>query len=346
MRRRRRRLKLLVTGGAGFIGSHFVKLILSGYPDDSVVVLDKLTYAGNIRNLEDVAQEPRYSFIHGDICDRDVVASAIGGVDAVLNFAAETHVDRSLSDPATFIETDVKGTHTLLDAARSSGVGRFVQVSTDEVYGSIDVGSFREDSRLDPSSPYSASKAGGDMMVMAYHKTYGIDAIITRGSNNYGPFQYPEKIIPLFITNALDGESLPLYGDGSNVRDWIHVEDHCRGIDAAFRRGKPGEIYNIGGSNELTNEEITRLILRATGSDVSLVRRVEDRPGHDRRYSIDTAKIRAIGWTPLRGFEDGLASTVTWYRERRDWWEPLKSGEYRAYYQSMYAQRLSRTSAG
>jgi dTDP-glucose 4,6-dehydratase len=344
-RRWRFRLNLLVTGGAGFIGSHFVKLTLANHPEDSVVVLDKLTYAGNLRNLEDVEQNPRYRFVLGDICDPGVVAETMDGIDAVLNFAAETHVDRSLGDPASFIETDVKGTYTLLDAARKEGVGRFLQVSTDEVYGSINSGSFREDSALSPSSPYSASKAGAEMMVMAYHTTYGMDTIITRGSNNYGPFQYPEKLIPLFITNALDGEVLPLYGDGGNVRDWIHAEDHCRGIDAALRRGKPGEVYNVGGGNERTNKNITFLILRLTGADESLIRRVQDRPGHDLRYSINTDKIRNLGWSPAHRFEDGIASTVAWYRERRDWWEPLKSGEYRAYYQSMYANRLSKASA-
>lgn len=338
-------MKLLVTGGAGFIGSHFVRLTLADHPEDSVLVLDKLTYAGNLRNLADVARAPRYAFVLGDICDPTIVAEVMAGVDAVLNFAAETHVDRSLADPASFIETDVKGTYTLLEAARSAGVGRFLQISTDEVYGSIEKGSLTEECPLTPSSPYSASKAGGEMMVMAYHATHGLDTVITRGSNTYGPYQYPEKLIPLFVTNALDGEPLPLYGDGGNVRDWMHAEDHCRGIDVALRKGSPGEIYNVGGGNERTNKDITDQIVRAVGANEALVQHVEDRPGHDRRYSIDSGKIRTLGWTPRYGLEDGLASTVAWYRERRDWWEPLKSGEYRAYYQSMYSHRLSKASA-
>ena len=335
-------MNLLVTGGAGFIGSHYVKLVLNTHPEDSVLVLDKLTYAGNLRNLEDVTNHPRYRFVLGDICDPDIVSEVMTGIDAVLNFAAETHVDRSLTEPASFIETDVRGTYTLLDAAKSAGAGRFLQVSTDEVYGSIEDGSFGETDRLSPSSPYSASKAGGEMMVMAYHATYAMDTIITRGSNNYGPFQYPEKLIPLFITNALEDQPLPLYGDGANVRDWIHVEDHCRGIDLALRKGQPGAIYNIGGGNEYSNKQITYDILAHLGKDETLIKRVEDRPGHDRRYSIDTRKIRELGWSPKHSFEDGLAATVAWYSERRDWWEPLKSGEYRTYYQSMYAERLSK----
>lgn len=338
-------MRLLVTGGAGFIGSHYVKHALSGHPDDSVVVLDKLTYAGNLRNLEHVQDNPRYAFVKGDICDPEIVGTVMTGVDAVINFAAETHVDRSLIEPASFIETDVKGTYTLLEAAKATGVGRFLQVSTDEVYGSIDDGSFSEADRLSPSSPYSASKAGGEMMVMAYHTTYHMDTIITRGSNNYGPFQYPEKLIPLFITNALDDQPLPLYGDGGNVRDWIHAEDHCRAIDLALRKGTPGSIYNIGGGNERTNKEITCLILQLLGKDESLIKRVEDRPGHDRRYSIATDHILSLGWAPVHTFEEGLAATAAWYSERRDWWEPLKSGEYRAYYQSMYAARLSKASS-
>lgn len=335
-------MNLLVTGGAGFIGSHYVKLVLATHPEDSVLVLDKLTYAGNLRNLEDVADHPRYRFVQADICDARAVEQAMTGIDAVLNFAAETHVDRSLMDPASFIETDVKGTYTLLEAARTAGAGRFLQVSTDEVYGSIDTGSFRETDRLAPSSPYAAGKAGGEMMVMAFTTTYGMDTVITRGSNNYGSFQYPEKLIPLFITNALDNQPLPLYGDGANVRDWIHVEDHCRGIDLALRKGRSGAVYNIGGGNERSNRQITGEILRLLGKDETLIQPVADRPGHDRRYSVCSDAIRALGWTPIMRFEEGLKSTVAWYSERRDWWEPLKSGEYRAYYQSMYAERLSR----
>jgi dTDP-glucose 4,6-dehydratase len=317
-------------------------MALATHPDDSVLVLDKLTYAGNLRNLEAVADNPRYRFLHADICDAEAVEGAMSGIDAVLNFAAETHVDRSLMDPASFIETDVKGTFVLLEAARSAGVQRFLQVSTDEVYGSIESGSFRETDRLAPSSPYSAGKAGGEMMVMAFGTTYGLDTVITRGSNNYGPFQYPEKLIPLFITNALDDQSLPLYGDGANVRDWIHVDDHCRGIDLALRKGLAGAVYNIDGGNERSNREITQQILTHLGKDETLIRRVSDRPGHDRRYSICSDAIRELGWSPAIEFTEGLASTIAWYVERRDWWEPLKSGEYRAYYQSMYAERLNK----
>ena len=334
-------MHLLITGGAGFIGSHFVRMTLSDYPGDRVTVLDKLTYAGNLRNLEDVADDPRYRFVHGDICDPAAVADAMEGVDAVVNFAAETHVDRSLLDPASFIDTDVKGAYTLLEAVRVKPSVRFLQVSTDEVYGSIESGSFCETDRLSPSSPYSASKAGGEMMAMAYRKTHGVDIVITRGSNNYGPYQYPEKLIPLFITNALDDQPLPLYGDGGNVRDWIHALDHCRGIDTALRKGETGGIYNVAGMNERDNKDITYRILSLLGKDESLIRHVEDRPGHDRRYSITADRLMALGWAPRKSFEEGMAETVAWYRDRRDWWEPLKSGEHRAYYTAMYAKRLA-----
>jgi dTDP-glucose 4,6-dehydratase len=326
-------MRVLVTGGAGFIGSHFVKHLLARGED--VVVLDKLTYSGNRDNLAGCEVE----LVLGDICDAAVVAQAGSGCDAVVNFAAETHVDRSILGPADFIATDVLGTQVLLDWARATGA-RFVQVSTDEVYGDLeDGGSSREDDPLRPSSPYSASKAGGDLQVLAYVRTYGVEASLTRGANTYGPHQYPEKVIPLFITNALDGEPLPLYGDGRQRREWLHVDDHCAAIDLVLRRGGAGEIYNIGGE-EHENLEVTRRILELTGADSSLVRHVEDRPGHDRRYSLDSQKLQSLGWAPARTLEEGLAETVEWYRGNRSWWEPLKSGEYRAYYAQQYAQRL------
>ncbi len=330
-------MRVLVTGGCGFIGSGFVRLALERGAD--VVNLDKLTYAGNPANVAEVAGDPRYRFVHGDIADPAAVAEAMEGCEVVVNLAAESHVDRSILGPEDFIRTDVVGTATLLARAREVGVRRFVQVSTDEVYGSIVVGAFREDDPLRPSSPYSASKAGGDLQVLAWHHTYGVDAIVTRGSNTFGPRQYPEKLIPLFVTNALDGEPLPVYGDGRQVRDWIHVDDHCEGIWTALERGAAGEVYNVGGGNEVPNLEITRRILEHTGRDQGLVRHVTDRPGHDRRYALDTAKLRALGWAPRREFEAGLADTVRWYADRRDWWEPIKSGEYRAYYETLYGGR-------
>jgi dTDP-glucose 4,6-dehydratase len=330
-------MRLLVTGGCGFIGSAFVRLALAEGAE--VVNLDKLTYAGNPANVAEVADDEGYRFVHADIADAAAVAEAVTGVDAIVNLAAESHVDRSILSPADFISTDVVGTAVLLDAARRAGVGRFVQVSTDEVYGSIPHGAFRESDPISPSSPYSASKAGGDLQVLAWHRTFGLDAVITRGSNTFGPRQYPEKLIPLFVTNALDGQPLPVYGDGMQVRDWIHVDDHCAGIWTALRRGEAGEVYNVGGGNEEPNLAITRRILELTGNDASLVRHVEDRPGHDRRYALDTSKLRALGWAPRRSFEDAVADTVAWYRDRRDWWEPIKSGEYRRYYEEQYGGR-------
>ncbi len=328
-------MRTLVTGGAGFIGSHFVKRLVAA--GDDVVVLDKLTYSGNRANLEGC----EVPFVEGDICDAEAVERAADECDAVVNFAAETHVDRSILEAGDFIHTDVFGTHVLLEWARRSG-RRLVQVSTDEVYGDVPPGvSSREDDPIRPSSPYSASKAGGDLQVLAYVRTYGVDALVTRGSNTYGPSQYPEKLIPLFVTNALDGEPLPLYGDGRQVRDWLYVEDHCAGIELALRAGVGGEAYNVGGGEEVENRELTGRILELTGADESLVRPVADRPGHDRRYSLDTGKLRALGWEPRRRLAEGLPETVEWYRSNRAWWEPIKSGDYRAYYARQYAERLS-----
>ena len=330
-------MRLLVTGGAGFIGSEFVRMTLRERPDDSVTVLDKLTYAGNLRNLEPVAGDPRYHFVHGDIADRDLVLPLVAQSDVVVNFAAESHVDRSLEDPGQFIQTDVYGTFVLLEAARASGHERFLQVSTDEVYGDVEEGRSLETDPLRPRSPYSASKAGGEMLVWAYRASYGFGAIITRGSNTYGRYQYPEKIIPLFITNALEDRALPIYGDGSAVRDYIHVEDHCRGIDAALRRGAPGEDYNVGqGGEEISGVQVADTVVRLVGKDASLKQFVRDRPGHDRRYALDTAKLRGLDWEPRYDFETGMAETVEWYANNRDWWQPLKSGEFWEFYRRNY----------
>jgi dTDP-glucose 4,6-dehydratase len=327
-------MRLLVTGGAGFIGSPVVKRMLAA--GEEVVVLDKFTYAGNPANLPTEVECHR-----GDIAVRDEV-DQIGPVDAIVNFAAETHVDRSILGPEDFVRTDVLGTLVLLQAARELSA-RFVHVSTDEVYGDIEPGwSSREDDPLRPSSPYSASKAGGDLQVLAGVRTYGINASVTRGSNTYGPNQYPEKILPLFTTNALDGEPLPLYGDGRQVRDWLHVDDHCSGIEVVLREGEPGGIYNIAANEEHENVELVRLILDHLGADQSLVRQVEDRAGHDRRYSLDTTKLRSLGWEPRREWNDGIRATIDWYRENRDWWEPIKrSGGFREYYDQQYTARLT-----
>jgi dTDP-glucose 4,6-dehydratase len=328
-------MRILVTGGAGFIGSHFAKRISAA--GEQVVVLDKLAYSGNRANLDGADVE----FIEGDISDSTAVRRAAEGADAIVNFAAETHVDRSIFGATEFIETDVLGTYVLLDFVREGGV-RFVQVSTDEVYGDVPPGSSsKEDDPLRPSSPYSASKAGGDLQVLAAVRTYGVNASITRGSNTYGPNQYPEKIIPLFITNALEGEPLPVYGDGRQTRDWLHVEDHCAAVETVLRHGEPGAIYNVGGGEEVENRDLTARILELTGADESLVRHVEDRPGHDRRYSLDTTRLRSLGWQPAHTLADGLPATVEWYRDNRDWWEPIKSGEYLTYYRRQYAARLS-----
>jgi len=330
-------VRLVVTGGAGFIGSNFVRHMLRTNDDIEIVNLDKLTYAGNLENLRDVEDDERYTFVKGDICDAVVVAAALRGADAVVNFAAETHVDRSISSPQDFIRTDVLGTHTLLEAVRELAIGRYVQISTDEVYGSIEEGAFTEESAFHPSSPYSASKAGADLLVLASHHTYGTPALITRSSNNYGPWQYPEKIVPLFITNAIDSQALPVYGDGLNVRDWLYVEDNCAAIDTVLRRGIIGEVYNIGGGNEVTNLDLTQGILEMLGKRADLIRYVADRPGHDRRYAVDCTKVQSLGWEPRTAFEDGLRHTVGWYRDNPQWWRTIKSGEWREYYARQYA---------
>jgi dTDP-glucose 4,6-dehydratase len=333
-------MKVLITGGAGFIGSNFVRYFLAEHPEDSVVVLDKLTYAGRIESLQDLMTYERMEFLQGDISDPVAVRGALEGCDAIVNFAAESHVDRSIEAPGHFIQTDVYGTYVLLEEGRRAGVERYLQISTDEVYGSIEDGSFTEQSPLVPSSPYSASKAGGDLVVGAYHHTFGIDAVVSRASNNYGPYQYPEKLIPLCVLNALHGDPLPVYGDGMQVRNWLHVDDHCRGIDAVLRKGKAGETYNIGGPDELPNIEVVRKILALTGRDESLIEHVTDRLGHDRRYSLSSGKIADLGWEAEIGFEEGLASTVSWYRDNAWWWEPIRSDEYREYYERQYGQKL------
>lgn len=334
-------MKILVCGGAGFIGSNFIRRLLARPGGVEVVNLDKLTYAGNLDNLRAVEDDPRYSFIQGDIVDRTAVLRAAEGADAIVNFAAETHVDRSIADPEAFLHTDIIGTHTLLEAVRELGIGRMVQVSTDEVYGSIAAGSCDEDYFIAPSSPYSASKAGGDLQVLAYHRTYGLPAMITRGSNTYGPYQYPEKLIPLFVTNALEGHKLPLYGDGLNVRDWLHVDDHCAGIEFVLEQGEPGHVYNVGGGNERTNLEITRIILDELGLGEDVIQWVADRPGHDRRYSLDCGKLCAQGWSPEVDFETGLRETIRWYRDHEWWWKKIKHGteEFARWKRRWYEER-------
>jgi dTDP-glucose 4,6-dehydratase len=334
---------ILVTGGAGFIGSNFVRYMLRKYPEYKIVVYDKLTYAGNQNNLLEVHDDPRYKFERGDIADKHTLEQVIRQheIDTIVNFAAESHVDRSILEPDAFIHTDVVGTYVLLEAARAFKLERFHQVSTDEVYGSIPVGFFKEGDPMEPNSPYAASKAGGELMVRAYHETYGLNTVVTRGSNTFGPYQYPEKVAPLFITNAIDNEPLPLYGDGMQVRDWLYVEDHCAGIDLVLHKGPPGEVYNLGGSNERYNIDVTRLILKLLGKPESLIKPVADRPGHDRRYALDCAKLKALGWTPSRDFETAMAETVSWYAKNEWWWRPIKSGEFKAYYAKQYGERLA-----
>src|SRR4051794_24310409 len=331
-------MKLLVTGAAGFIGSTYVRTVLAD-SEDEVVVLDKLTYAGRRENLADV--EDGIELVVGGIEDRDLVRDVMEGVDAVVNFAAESHVDRSIADQDAFARAHVIGTSVLLDAAREHGVSRYLQVSTDEVYGSIEKGTFTESSPLNPSSPYSATKAAGDLLVAAHVHTYGIEAVICRGSNNYGPRQYPEKLIPLAVLNALHDDPLPVYGDGKQVRNWLYVEDFARAIDLALRRGLPGEVYNVGGPDETANIDVVRRILALTGREESLIEYVTDRPGHDRRYSLSSAKIRELGWEPSRRFSEGLQQTVDWSRDNSGWWEPIRSGEYRQYYEQHYGRKLA-----
>jgi dTDP-glucose 4,6-dehydratase len=317
-------MKLLVTGGCGFIGSNFIRYILAKYPDYKIINLDKLTYAGNRENLKTVEKDKNYIFVKGDICNEALAIKLSSGCDAIINFAAETHVDRSIKDASDFIVTNVDGTHSLLEAARKNSVKRFVQISTDEVYGSIIQGKFRETDPLRPNSPYAASKASGDLLCRAYFITYKTPVVITRSSNNFGPNQYPEKVIPLFITNAMEDRCLPLYADGSNVRDWLYVEDNCAGIDTVLHKGEAGEVYNIGGGTELPNIGLTRLILKLMGKPESLIRFVEDRPGHDKRYALDCEKIKALGWRPKYDFEEALKKTVEWYIKNKSWCEKLK----------------------
>jgi len=334
--------RILVTGGAGFIGSNFVHWALKHWPEAQVTDMDVLTYAGNLANLADLEGNPRHTFVRADITDAVAVARTMaGGFDAVINFAAESHVDRSLMSSEPFIRTNVVGTQQLLDAARRHGVGRFLQVSTDEVYGSLGPeGRFHEGLPLMPNSPYSASKAAADLLCRAYFHSFGLPVMVSRCSNNYGPFQFPEKIIPLFVTNLLEGKKVPLYGDGLNVRDWIYVEDHCAALGAIVDRGRPGEIYNIGADCELTNVELTHRILAGCGRDPSFIEHVKDRPAHDRRYAIDSTKIRTeLGWRPMHSFDEALARTIAWYRDNTAWWQGIKSGEYRTYYEQQYGKR-------
>ncbi len=338
-------MKVIVTGGCGFIGSNFILHMLQSHSDVSIINLDLLTYAGNLENLQDTAPYgERYRFVRGDIADKEVVDSlASGKPDAIINFAAESHVDRSILDSSSFVQTNVMGTQVMLDACRRHGVERFLQVSTDEVYGSLgDAGAFTELSPLAPNSPYAASKAGADLLVRSYHKTHGMNAVITRCSNNYGPYQFPEKLIPLMISNALQDKKLPVYGDGLNVRDWIHVTDHCRALDMVLREGRSGEVYNIGSNSEFTNMQIVKHILKRLDKPDSLIEFVTDRPGHDRRYAIDASKLQQdLKWEPLIDFHPGMDQTIMWYVEHEEWWKRIKSGEYLSYYDQWYGKRLS-----
>ena len=331
-------MKIVITGGAGFIGSHFIKYILKSYPDYSILNIDKLTYAGNLENLKEVENHPQYRFIKMDICDREV-EEVIKGYEVIINFAAESHVDRSISEPETFLKTDIFGTFNLLEISRKNKIKKFIQISTDEVYGSIERGSFSESSPLNPSNPYSASKGAADLLVLSYFKTYNLPVNIIRSTNNYGPNQYPEKFIPLFITNALEDKELPLYGDGMNVRDWLFVEDNCRAIDIVLHKGKNGEIYNVSAGNEKPNLYVAKKIVELTGKDEKLIKFVKDRPGHDKRYSINSEKIRKLGWKPIVSFEEGLEITVKWYKENVEWWKKIKEGVFKDYYKKHYLEK-------
>ncbi|OXB93653.1 dTDP-glucose 4,6-dehydratase [Parageobacillus galactosidasius] len=337
-------MNLLVTGGAGFIGSNFVRYMLEKYPNYKVINYDLLTYAGNLENLKDIENHPNYTFVKGDINNRELVDYIVKTheIDVIVNFAAESHVDRSITDPDIFVKTNVLGTQALLDVAKANNIKKYVQISTDEVYGTLgETGYFTEETPLAPNSPYSASKAGGDLLVRAYHETYGLNVNITRCSNNYGPYHFPEKLIPLMITNALEGKELPIYGDGQNIRDWLHVKDHCAAIDLVIHKGRPGEVYNIGGHNERTNNEIVHLIVEKLGVSKDLIKYVADRPGHDRRYAIDPTKIMTeLGWKPQYTFEKGIIETIQWYIDNQEWWKNIKSGEYMNYYQKQYGDKL------
>lgn len=337
-------MKLLVTGGAGFIGSNFVRYMVNKYPEYHIVNLDLLTYAGNLENLKDIETASNYTFVKGDIADREFVNELFAQqkFDYVLNFAAESHVDRSITNPDIFVQTNIQGTQALLDAAKNFSVKKYLQVSTDEVYGTLgETGYFTEETPLAANSPYSASKAGADLLVRAYHETFGLPVNITRCSNNYGPFHFPEKLIPLMIINALHDKPLPIYGDGLNVRDWLHVEDHCQAIDLVLHNGRNGEVYNVGGNNERTNIEIVKTILKHLDKPESLIKYVTDRPGHDRRYAIDATKLRTeLGWQPQYTFDTGIEQTIKWYLENKDWWENIISGEYQSYFETQYGNRL------
>jgi dTDP-glucose 4,6-dehydratase len=336
---------ILVTGGAGFIGSAFVRYMVETYPQYNIIVLDKLTYAGNLDNLLPVDDEPNYRFERGDIADEPFVEKLLKeyNIDTIVNFAAESHVDRSILNPHAFIHTDVVGTYILLECARRNGINRMHQVSTDEVYGSIPEGYFKEGDALEPNSPYAASKAGGELMLRAYYQTYGMHTTVTRGSNTFGPYQYPEKLAPFFITEAIDNRPLPMYGDGLQIRDWLHVDDHAKGVDVVLHQGAPGEIYNVGGENERTNVQVTHLILETLGKPHSLIRHVEDRPGHDRRYALTNDKLRAdFGWSVERNFEEAMRDTIRWYVDNEWWWRKIKTGEYLEFYKQQYADRLAK----
>jgi len=330
----------LITGGAGFIGANFIHYWMEKHPDDTIINLDKLTYAGNLDNLKQVEDNPRYRFVRGDIADQAVVERVFAdGIEVAVNFAAETHVDRSIGNPDDFIRTDIYGTYILLEAAKKHGVKCFIQISTDEVYGSVEEGFSIETDPLMPRNPYAASKAGADRLAYSYWATYGVPVIVTRASNNFGPYQYPEKMIPLFVTNLLDGQQVPLYGDGLNIRDWLYVRDHCAAVELLSRNGVPGEIYNIGGGNLLTNKELTYLMLDFLGCSEEMIRPVKDREGHDRRYALDSSKLKDLGWEPEADFENEMRATIAWYRDNRWWWEKIKSGEFREYYRKQYAHR-------